>query len=380
MSSAVSGELRADGAPERPLVYAGRFAPQVVERHDTRVLDDLEASPGELLPALEEAPMLVILDPLSFPFESLRETDWDCPLVVCLPSTLGAQELAEALGKVLLERLTFFDRVVTDLPEAWEAVSHSYGLATSQRLELDPGAVVDVLEEALRLHEAGLEAQTSLDGAAHDGVSRRGAALAPEGAAASRSDKATHRVQARALRAQLTAAKRVQPATRGMRVLMVGAAVGEWASLLGQEEAELVGADVDEALVGAMRETFPRLSLSQLEADLRLPSAAERFDLAFSTSSLRHLGPEDRERLLAQLWQAVRPGGRLVFLEEFVATRGERHAGVHPLSIRDFTELLLDASNGGVVLEHLEALRSRHDEVHRAGVVTVSKVGVAQSL
>lgn len=77
-------------------------------------LDGWSADRSELLRRLDAAGSLVVLDAMSFPWESLREHDRDLPLTVVLPQQLGVPALDEVLGKPLLRHLTPADRLVDD--------------------------------------------------------------------------------------------------------------------------------------------------------------------------------------------------------------------------------------------------------------------------
>jgi len=68
-----------------------------------------------------------------------------------------------------------------------------------------------------------------------------------------------------------------------------------------------------------------------------------------------------------------------MFLEDFVAARAVRDAAVYSMSAQDFPELVLEATDGGVVLEHVEALRYRQDDFHRSGLIRLTKLGVPRS-
>jgi ABC-type Na+ transport system ATPase subunit NatA len=46
------------------------------------------------------------------------------------------------------------------------------------------------------------------------------------------------------------------------------------------------------------------------------------------------------------------------------------------MSVLKFVELLLEATNGQVTLEHVESLRYPHDDMTRGGVLAVNKLGV----
>jgi hypothetical protein len=79
------------------------------------------------------------------------------------------------------------------------------------------------------------------------------------------------------------------------------------------------------------------------------------------------------------MWRVARPGGRLLFLEDFVTTRGPGETDPHPahgLSVLGFVELLLVATGWQVVMEHVESLRYPGEVLTRGGVVAVSRLGV----
>jgi ubiquinone/menaquinone biosynthesis C-methylase UbiE len=90
-----------------------------------------------------------------------------------------------------------------------------------------------------------------------------------------------------------------------------------------------------------------------------------------------HHNPTPAKRsLLSEMWRVTRPGGRLLFLEDFVVGGWSERSTVYPMSVLKFVELLLEATNGQVTLEHVESLRYPHDDMTRGGVLAVNKLGV----
>jgi hypothetical protein len=52
---------------------------------------------------------------------------------------------------------------------------------------------------------------------------------------------------------------------------------------------------------------------------------------------------------------------------------------VYPMSVNEFVGLLVDATAGQVVLEHVESIRYGHDDFTRGGLLGVTKLGVART-
>jgi ubiquinone/menaquinone biosynthesis C-methylase UbiE len=86
-----------------------------------------------------------------------------------------------------------------------------------------------------------------------------------------------------------------------------------------------------------------------------------------------HPAPAKKD-IVGEMWRVVRPGGRLIFLEDFVS----EDAG-HVVSIQGFVGIVLEATSGRVVLEHFEALRYPADPFFRGGLLALSKVGTPQT-
>jgi len=101
----------------------------------------------------------------------------------------------------------------------------------------------------------------------------------------------------------------------GRRVLAPMAAVGELAHGLARRGFEVVAVDRSAAMVREGRRRFPQGdALTWVRADLRrLPLADPAFDFAFLASGdLHHFaGRDERDRVLARLAAALRPGGAL---------------------------------------------------------------------
>jgi ubiquinone/menaquinone biosynthesis C-methylase UbiE len=374
----------------RTLVYAGRFTDKVSSAElpeGCKVLTDWDVLPYQLA-ALERATTLVVLDLFSFPFESMTREQWDVPLVVTLPAGFDAPFLSAVFEEAVLGRLGFFDRVATADRDLWEELRLRYRWAGSQRIELHCSPPDEAAAKICgRLEE---EAATPISSGEDYETIRywrgRGDALAssaPQGAIHVAHhdpafDKAVFRVQSEALGPQFVAARGARAEDVPFEVLEVGVGVGRWASKLDPANTRLTGLDVSESMIQAARADFPEGRFDLLEEDLLFPYAEESFDLAFTVSVLHHNPASAKRTLISEMWRVTRPGGRLMFLEDFVSEKRTPGSTVYPMSIGGFVDLVCEATAGRVVLEHVEALRYPHDPFFRGGLLSLSKVGTPQ--
>jgi SAM-dependent methyltransferase len=185
--------------------------------------------------------------------------------------------------------------------------------------------------------------------------------------------KAVHRAQKMVLGPQFETARGERAADVPFEVLEVGSGSGRWVPSFDPATTLYFGVDNEEAL-SAARADFPEARFSGLGPELLIPHEDERFDLVFCVDVLRDHPPAEKKTLLSEMWRVARPGGRVLFLEDFVFNRSEE--GVYPISVNAFVGLLLEATNGQVVLEHVESLRYPREDVTRSAVIAVSRLGV----
>lgn len=364
----------------RPVFYAGRFVdrvPPAALPGGGVLLGDWDVLPASLASALDGASALVVADPLSFPFEALIGVQKNVPVVLVIPPDLDADAAFAVFGEPALARLGPFDRVATPDDALWESLRRRYGLSADGRLAIrdaDPGAAVGEIA-------ALLDGAPSANGSRGPAESETG----PEGRYARRRrggglvsahEKAVHRTQRAVMEPQFAAARGPRAEDAPFDVLEVGAGRGRWLQSFDRERTRFFGVDPDEENVAAARAGFPEAGFDPLGEDLRLPHEDETFDLVFSVTTLqRHPAPE-KERLLSEMWRVAKPGGRLLFLEDFVFEGGVGGPGIHPVSVRGFVGLLLGATDGQVVLEHVESLRYPGENLTRGGLLAVSRLGV----
>jgi ubiquinone/menaquinone biosynthesis C-methylase UbiE len=378
---------------EHPVFYAGRFSEEVTDAGlpgDHTVLSDWDVLPPQLSSALQRASILVVLDMFSFPFESLTGDLLDVPLILLLPEGFDANFLATVFGKPAFSKLGFFDRVAVADDDLWDELRRRYGFSQGQRVEVEDGHP----EHAAAEIGDALEAESALHAPFGDGHyeagrywSERGDALAgnaPHRAICSvkhspKFNKAIHRVQEKALSPQFAAARGTQAAEVPFDVLEIGAGVGRWAASFDPAKTRFTGVDISEGMVEAARKNVPHSRFDLLGEDSVLPYGDESFDLSFSVTVMHHNPTPTKRTLISEMWRVTRPGGRLMFLEDFVSGEWSTTSTVYPMSVNEFVGLLVEATAGQVVLEHVESIRYQHDDFTRGGLLSVSKLGVART-
>ncbi len=378
---------------EHPVFYAGRFSEAVTEvglPGDHTVLSDWDVLPVQLAAALEQASALVVLDMFSFPFESLSGDLQDVPLILLLPAGFDAEFLTTVFGGPAFGRLGFFDRIAAADDDVWAGLRQIYGFTEGQRLDIDddsPGRAAAEIWAALEA-ESALHAPFAGDEYEADRYwTERGDALAgdaPHRAVCSvhhglRFNKAMHRVQVAALHPQFAAARGTQAEEVPFDVLEVGVGVGRWAASFDLARTRFTGVDISEGMVEAARANFPQCRFARIGDEPVLPYADESFDLAFSVTVMHHNPTPTKRALISEMWRVTRPGGRLMFLDDFVGAGWSTTSTVYPMSVMKFVELLVEATAGQVVLEHVESLRYPHDDFTRGGLLGVSKLGVPKT-
>jgi SAM-dependent methyltransferase len=192
-------------------------------------------------------------------------------------------------------------------------------------------------------------------------------------------NKALHHVQATALKPWFAVVQEKRDSKVPLDVLEVGAGVGRWASSFDLTKTRFVGIDVSEDLVRVARTNFPEGRFDLLGSDLLFPYEDESFDLIFSVTVMHHNPPPAKRTLLSEMWRVARPGGRLLFLENFVFTRQAEKPAIYPMSVTEFEDLILDATAGRVVLEHVESLRYPDEDLRRGGLISLLRLGVPKT-
>jgi SAM-dependent methyltransferase len=340
-----------------PVVYAGRFAGRIAQAPDGwPVLSEWDVLPARLARWMEGATTLVVADLFSFPFEAMTNEQWDVPMIVVLPRGFDAGFLKTVFGPPLFERLTFFDCVVA--PEnspVLEELRRRYHWTEGQLIEVGGEGPEEIVAEIHTLLEADLFGSND---------------VAPG------LDKATHGAQSSVLEPQFAAARGARAEDVSFDVLEVGCGTGRWAFSFDLAGTRFFGLDASEERITGARVNFPAASFDRLGSDLLFPCQDESFDLVFCVEVMHYKPAPAKLRLLSEMWRVTRPGGRLLFLEDFVAGGWPVASTVYPTSVLEFVDLLLEATNGQIVLEHVESLRYPREDITRAGVIAVTRLGV----
>jgi SAM-dependent methyltransferase len=366
-------------------VYGGAVEDGVVQaQRELRILP-AEIPAPELRAALAEAAGLVLLEPSGFPVESLREADWEIPVVVSLPQGRGAATLPKALDERLLDRLTFFDRIATDDDALWTLLRGRFGWGQCQRIDSSDQA--EIVRAVVTAHSLDALDKTDPGGSAPELVSDRRSRreelagwlphrLAEGTQLPRREHKTVHLAQARALQPVLGAAHELITREGRLRMLEVGSGVGQRASLVRARETELTGLDPSAACVRVARQNFPEHEFLELEDLTEMPFPHERFELTLSVMALQRIPHHARCPLVSEMWRVLRRGGWLVFVEEVVQgdPNGAEAGTFPPLRAEDLETVIVEGSGGGALLEHFGAVRYPHDDVHRVALVVCSKV------
>ena len=368
-----------------PVVYVGRS--DVALPDGVPGFDDGDVHAATMADLLADAPLLVILDALSFPYEVLSDEQWAVPMLVCLPHDMPSDDAVRVLEPAL-SRMGFFDLFAVRSDAEWDVLRRAHPFATSQRAPApsdDPAAVVDFALDLVQRDVTTADAVEAPE--RYESVSywrKRGEEVGPlsqHRAICSvhhdlRFNKAMHQAQADALVPQFDEV-RTLGAGRDLAILEIGAGVGRWATAFRPDGDRYTGVDISASMVEIARLNFPEHEFHVVDEDGRLPHEANTFDLVMSVTVLHHNPLDVRRALIREMWRVTKPAGHILLLEQVVAAAPRPDSTVYRMSVSDLVMDVHRASLGRVVLEHAEAVRYPHDEMYRSVLLRLTKLGRA---
>jgi hypothetical protein len=301
-------------AEGRRVVWSGRVDIENAGSGPTGSLDAWTCDRTTLLAELDHATQLVILDAMSFPWETMRSADFDIPVVAVLPSEFDAFQLERVLGGPLLDRVTPYDRLVEPRVEVREQLQQISGLAETEWLE-----------------QAALDALL---------------AETPD--------------------PQQRIAKSVWRQTATQLELSIDNAMAEVTT----DNPTLLVVCEDEALARRLGREPGRFLVHRTPTDERPgpPSPAH-----VAVVLLDGLGADDRLRVLETTFRRLRPSGRLIVCATVVPRPG--HLDETP-SLGDLTEELNLATGLALDLRELRSLRWASEHLVRGAIISATSLAV----
>ncbi|MBA2336794.1 MAG: hypothetical protein H0V96_03375 [Acidimicrobiia bacterium] len=300
----------------------------------------------------------VIVEPVSFPFESMTERQWDAPIAVILPDWFGPEALIAVLGEPLLSRLTPFDVVVSS-PGMWAAVRPRFALAETQWRR--PHGTTDGTVRSLV--KAAQRGDRVADQLGDSEIIDDGPRLVSKWDARTRHAKGRYRADAAVLlpvvAARLAA---IPPGSTGAAVEFTDGIHG-FITPLARSGAALTVARSDHAVVTQTRLAYPDLVVCGIAAGGSVVLPPEHADVAVGIVEQPY---DTTATFLAGVWRALRIGGTLM-----AVMRGDTGGWTVP----DLSALVLDASTGHAILDDVVVVPDPGSGRATSGVFTYSKVG-----
>lgn len=353
---------RADdiAAPHHPgLVYAERW--RNLGFGGAAFADEWQALPRDLNDAAGAADQVIVVDPLSFPFEDLDERGWERPLVLIWPDDHSPQILIDLLDKPVLSRLTFFDRIAVRSDAVWERLQERYRFAESQRVATRDLSVADVVEQLLQSGSASSFAQAE--------AGLRMANTLDPWSLRSTANKKTHLIEFEAVRAAIVRAAALQPTGVALRTVQIGFGIGRF--LPAFADHSFVGFARGPAVVTQAQSNYPLVDIKQIGRGNQLALTREHFDFVIATHEMSRLRSPQRRALIGSAWKALRVGGRLAILDTFVPQAHQQF-----MAADELMDDLIRATDHMATLANVESLRSNDSPTHDVGIITATKIGV----
>jgi trans-aconitate methyltransferase len=138
------------------------------------------------------------------------------------------------------------------------------------------------------------------------------------------------------------------PIARGQRVLDVGCGIGAETAFLAERGADVIGVDIDDALLARARERHPQLRFEKHEAGALEPAAFGRFDGIWSSFVAAYFA--DLPAFVLRLRELLNDGGWIALIEIDDFLGHEPRTPGHAKDIAEFYAWARD--NGGYGFNH----------------------------
>jgi hypothetical protein len=327
---------------------------------DVRFISSKETWPALMVERLAEAEQLVILEPMSFPYELMTEEDRDLPIVVQLPRKPDDEVLSLVLGGPLLSQLTPFDAIVLDYPSRHDFYWKHYRIGWTQTiLRSSPG----LLGELISRPDLSSMASHHLRELGHDPT----AWCLP-----SRENKAKHRVQAKLLNEILSERVNLIAPQRDVRVLLAGRVSSRVLAMLPRSLASSVSVlDLGTEAVESRAIDWPHVEAMRLGPKMRFPFPRQRFDLVVLPWLYSDLPLEQWTPVTSEVVRVSRPGGLIVVIDRFVP----RNPGVPVVAFDDLRHHLTEEALISLSIRDLCSMTYKRDSGPSDAALVLARLG-----
>jgi hypothetical protein len=268
-----------------------------------RYLSSSENREAILQEHLADTDQLVILDPMSFPYELMVDEHRNIPLVVKIPAEVDNEAVSLVLGDPMLSHLTPFDTIILDDVTRHDFFRMQYGIASTQVISASHGH----LDEFVSRPALSTDASAYLLELGHDPIGWT---------IPSRANKAKHRLQTRVFH-EIFSERRdfVEPAN----VLLAGRVSPRLLRSLPQSIASAASVfDFGTEAVGFRSADWPSLEARTLGPKLRFPSPKQPFDFIALPWVYSSLERQKWGLLTSEVVRVARPDGLIAIIDRFV--------------------------------------------------------------
>lgn len=272
-----------------------------------RFLSSYETRPALLVERLRGADQLVILDPISFPYEFMTDEHRDIPIVVQLPPEPEDDVLSLVLGEQLFSHLTPFDSMVLDRVTRHDFYRKRYRIGSTR--------VLSTLSPALLTELASRPSVTAAASAHLRGLGRDPSAWNLP----SKLNKATYRLQSGVINSILRERPDLTAPRREVKALLAGRVSSGVLSMLPEGLVSAASVlDLDSEAVAARTVDWPDFGIAAIGPQLKLPFPPQQFDLVFLPWLYSGVKLDQWAQLTSEIVRVSRPGGLIVILDRFV--------------------------------------------------------------